>query len=31
MKKEIEKRFKNSDVLIMSAAVSDYKPVKMAS
>ena len=31
MKKEIEKRFKNSDVLIMSAAVSDYQPVKMAT
>ena len=31
MKKEIEKRFKNSDVLIMSAAVSDYQPVKIAT
>ena len=28
MKKEITDRFKNIDVLIMSAAVSDYKPVK---
>ena len=28
MKKEIIDRFKNIDVLIMSAAVSDYKPVK---
>ena len=31
MKKEIEDRFKNTDVLIMSAAVSDYQPLKMAS
>tara|TARA_B100001093_G_scaffold64901_2_gene54854 strand:+ start:8289 stop:9479 length:1191 start_codon:yes stop_codon:yes gene_type:complete len=31
MKKEIENRFKNTDILIMSAAVSDYQPVKMAS
>tara|TARA_B100001093_G_scaffold513785_1_gene586402 strand:- start:668 stop:1858 length:1191 start_codon:yes stop_codon:yes gene_type:complete len=31
MKKEIENRFKNTDVLIMSAAVSDYQPLKMAS
>ena len=28
MKKEITDRFKNIDVLIMSAAVADYKPVK---
>ena len=28
MKKEITNRFKNIDVLIMSAAVADYKPVK---
>ena len=28
MKKEITERFKNIDVLIMSAAVADYKPVK---
>ena len=28
MKKEIKDRFKNIDVLIMSAAVADYKPVK---
>lgn len=28
MKKEIIDRFKNIDVLIMSAAVADYKPVK---
>ena len=31
MKKEIEDRFKNTDILIMSAAVSDYQPLKMAS
>lgn len=31
MKKEIEERFIKSDVLIMSAAVSDYQPIKMAS
>ena len=31
MKKEIEDRFTNTDVLIMSAAVSDFQPVKMAS
>ena len=31
MKKEIEDRFKNTDVLIMSAAVSDFQPLKMAS
>ena len=31
MKKEIERDFKNSDVLIMSAAVSDYQPVKIAT
>ena len=30
MKKEIEDRFTNTDVLIMSAAVSDFQPVKMA-
>ena len=30
MKKEIEDRFTNIDVLIMSAAVSDFQPVKMA-
>ena len=28
MKKEITEKFKNIDVLIMSAAVADYKPVK---
>jgi phosphopantothenoylcysteine decarboxylase/phosphopantothenate--cysteine ligase len=31
MKKEIESRFKKTDVLIMSAAVSDYQPMKIAS
>ena len=31
MKKEIEDRFTNTDVLIMSAAVSDFQPVKMAT
>ena len=30
MKKEIKKRFKDIDVLIMSAAVADYQPVKVA-
>ena len=30
MKKEIKNRFTNTDVLIMSAAVSDFQPVKMA-
>ena len=30
MKKEIEDRFTNTDVLIMSAAVSDFQPVKIA-
>ena len=31
MKKEIEKRFDKIDVLIMSAAVADYQPKKMAT
>ena len=30
MKKEIKKRFKDIDVLIMSAAVADYQPIKVA-
>ena len=30
MKKEIKKRFKDIDVLIMSAAVADYQPLKVA-
>ena len=30
MKKEIKNRFTNTDVLIMSAAVSDFQPVKIA-
>ena len=30
MKKEIKNRFKDIDVLIMSAAVADYQPIKMA-
>ena len=30
MKKEIKKRFKEIDVLIMSAAVADYQPIKVA-
>ena len=30
MKKEIKNRFNDTDVLIMSAAVADYQPIKMA-
>ena len=30
MKKEIKKRFNDIDVLVMSAAVADYQPIKMA-
>ena len=31
MKKAVEKELKGNDILIMSSAVADYKPVKTAT